>query len=550
MKQPLPIIIRQDDSLRQILLSQEGGIMKYWAEHPEAEFDVDLFEGYEKQITEEYLHANKQSRAVRSLPADKLREKSLDWYRMSKGSELKFFVAMKPALNAIDKEVSSQVLNHIDIYMTDAYKESRRRKWPTGIPPLDFYNETLKVYGLGGLSLDCLEHVLQEYRGKTVNLTFKHFVMANIFHHGESSEWKEVDELQTEFDIRMFLDAYIVDGGFKKLRQAVKEMIDNSTRGLSDEKCTAMCVELAKDDMGKVNQFTRWVYNKTYPMEETSDGKFVPLITPEERHWLKNIMYDNSPGATGRQKLTLMRKYYSCFISILEDIGRIWAAQLLVHGTDMKQLEEEEGIILSKLPNTMYYVDGRPGDRRCDCCVIDMREAKELLKKLSHLSQDDETPDEHQKLPLSEEKIDKEKAQRLLATNVVIKLSEDEEQQKMELLRLYKFIKKHFVVNIRHKYEWYALKRFLDKYNLLKECDNEQFACQMNNKEWFGNLEAKLQCSANEMNTYNYLKADKSSNTWIEKEIPGGSRASKRAVERIYLKYEDLVLYDKEIMNA
>ena len=356
--------------------------MKYWAEHPEAEFDVDLFEGYEKQITEEYLHANKQSRAVRSLPADKLREKSLDWYRMSKGSELKFFVAMKPALNAIDKEVSSQVLKHIDIYMTDAYKESRRRKWPTGIPPLDFYNETLEVYGLWGLSLDCLEHVLQEYRGKTVDLTAKHLVMANIIHQGESSECKEVDELQTEFDIRMFLDAFRADGGFKKLRQAVKEKIDNRTRGLSDEKCTAMCVELAKDDMLKVNQFTRWVYNKTYPMEETSDGKFVPLITPEERHWLQNIMYDNSPGATGRQKLTLMGRYFSYFISILEDIGRIWAAQLLVHGTDMKQLEEEKGIILSKLPDTMYYVDGLPNDRRGDCCVIDMREAEELLHQI------------------------------------------------------------------------------------------------------------------------------------------------------------------------
>lgn len=142
-----------------------------------------------------------------------------------------------------------------------------------------------------------------------------------------------------------------------------------------------------------------------------------------------------------------------------------------------------------------------------------------------------------------------ELAQRLLATSVVFKLSEDEEQQKKELLRLYKFIKNRFVENIKHKYEWYALRRFLDKYNLLNECDNEEFASQMNKEEWFGYLKNELQCSAYSMNTYNYLRDEKSSNNWIDKAIPEGSRASKSAVKRIYLRYENLVLYDKEIMN-
>ena len=392
MKQTLPEIIKENKELHQILLAQDGGIMKYWAEHPEADFDVDLFEGYEKQITEEYLQANKQNRAVRSLSADIQREKSLDWYLKSKGSELKFFVAMRPALMAIDAELYDEVRNHIEIYMADAYKESRRRKWPKGIPALDFYNEVLNVYGPWGLSLDCLERMLQEYRGKTVHLTVKHFMMTNIIHQGESPEWKELDKLQTEFDIRMFIDTYIVDDGFKKLRQAVKEMIDNGTRGLNREERCAVCVEMAKEDMRKVNQFTRWVYNKTYPMKETKDGHFVPLITPEERHWLLNIMYENKPGATGKQKLTPMGKYYSRFISILGDIGRIWAAQLLVHGTDMKQLEEENGIVLSRLPGTMYYVDGQPDDRRGDCCVIDMREAAKLLKALKGYEASDALP--------------------------------------------------------------------------------------------------------------------------------------------------------------
>ena len=102
--------------------------MKFWAEHPDKDFDVDLFEDYENQIVKDYLQANKQNRAVRSLPKDKLKNKSLDWYHQSKGSELKFIVALKSELNTIDSELYDQFLKEVEIYMVDAYKESRRRK--------------------------------------------------------------------------------------------------------------------------------------------------------------------------------------------------------------------------------------------------------------------------------------------------------------------------------------------------------------------------------------------------------------------------------------
>ena len=382
MKMKLENYIREDKEFRQVLLNQKAGILKYWAEHPDSDFDTDLFDSYENEIVKTYLQANNQNRTIRSLPVDKIKEKSLDWYHQSKGSELRFLVAMKSELIARSEELYEQVFNYIDIYMTDAYKESRRRKYSEGIPPQDFYKEVIEKYGPFGLSLDCLEKVLQEYRGKAVHITVKHFFLANIVHSGESPEWEEVNNLQIDFDIRMFIDSYHADGGYRKLRQAVKEMINNSTKNLTEEESRTVCRNMAKDEIWKVNQFTRWVNNETYPMKETEEGKLIPLISPEERHWLHNIMYENSPAATGAQRLTTMDRYFCSFISILENIGKIWAAQLLVHGIDMKELEKETGVILSRNPAFLYYVDGFVDDQRGDCCVYDYAEAKNLLAKV------------------------------------------------------------------------------------------------------------------------------------------------------------------------
>ena len=382
MKMKLENYIREDKGFRQVLINQKAGILKYWAEHPDSDFDTDLFDSYENEIVKTYLQSNNQNRTIRSLPVDKIKEKSLDWYHQSKGSELRLLVAMKSELIARSEDLYEQVFNYIEIYMTDAYKESRRRKYPKGILPQDFYKEVIEKYGPFGLSLDCLEKVLQEYRGKAVHITVKHFFLANIVHSGESPEWEEVNNLQIDFDIRMFIDSYHADGGYRKLRQAVKEMINNSTKNLTEEESRTVCRNMAKDEIWKVNQFTRWVNNETYPMKETEEGKLIPLISPEERHWLHNIMYENSPAATGAQRLTTMDRYFCSFISILENIGKIWAAQLLVHGIDMKELEKETGVILSRNPAFLYYVDRFVDDQRGDCCVYDYAEAKNLLAKV------------------------------------------------------------------------------------------------------------------------------------------------------------------------
>ena len=139
-----------------------------------------------------------------------------------------------------------------------------------------------------------------------------------------------------------------------------------------------------------------------------------------------------------------------------------------------------------------------------------------------------------------------EKRKRLVATNTVIKTQTQSGQQAIDILKLFNFIDRYFASEITYKYEWYALRRFLEKYNLLRECDNEQFAGHMNNTEWFGALEKR--CEANEMNYYNYLNSvhpDK----WAETEIQLGSRATKKSVSNVYRTYSNLELYKDQIIG-
>ena len=112
--------------------------------------------------------------------------------------------------------------------------------------------------------------------------------------------------------------------------------------------------------------------------------------------------------------------------------------------------------------------------------------------------------------------------------------------QTVDILKLYRFVDEYFVSEIKHKYEWYALRRFLERYSLLKNCDNEQFAAQMNSKEWFAH--SKHSCEANEMNYYNYLNSLQPEQ-WLDKDVQLGSRATKRSVANIYRTHANLELY-------
>ena len=161
--------------------------------------------------------------------------------------------------------------------------------------------------------------------------------------------------------------------------------------------------------------------------------------------------------------------------------------------------------------------------------------------KEQHIHMGDKSADSHQ-----ETNADNEKREKLIATNTLIRTQTQSGQLVVDILKLYKFIDRYFASEIEYKYEWYSLRRFLEKYNLLKECNNEQFAEQMNNKEWFGSLEK--QCEANEMNYYNFLNGI-SPDRWVDVELQRGGRATKRSVAKVYKTYSNLDLYKEQIIG-
>ena len=156
--------------------------------------------------------------------------------------------------------------------------------------------------------------------------------------------------------------------------------------------------------------------------------------------------------------------------------------------------------------------------------------------------------EEKRKLFDENEQFSLEKRKRLMASNTIVRTHSRTEVETIDILQLYQFIERYFCGRLEHKYEWYALRRFLDSYDILLECDNSKFSEQMNHEDWFGSSDEKLQCSANEMNSYNFLN-EVTPGQWLETKIPLGSRASRKAVANIYKTYSYLDLYKEKMLG-
>ncbi len=134
----------------------------------------------------------------------------------------------------------------------------------------------------------------------------------------------------------------------------------------------------------------------------------------------------------------------------------------------------------------------------------------------------------------------------LLSNNSIIRHYTESGQKVVDLLLLYRFIDKYFIDGISFKYEWYALRRFLEKYELLRDCNNEEFARQMNSNVWFAY--AKKSCEANEMNNYSFLN-DVQPDRWLAKQLPVGGNATKKGVSKIYTTFNNLELHKEELIG-
>lgn len=367
MKQPLENYIREDKNFRQVLLNQEAGIMKFWAEHPDRDFDANLFDDYEKQLVKAYLQANKRNRTIVSLQGDELKLEARNWYRLTE-KEIHYKVVLQPILATLPKEISEQVNQHIDDYLADAYRDYRRCFFPNGITPLAFYDEVVKQFGTGGLARDCMDYVLREH------------------HHPEVwSKKKSEYTFMREFLIRQYSEM-IPEDAYKLLRQAVKEKLE----GKSPDECRLEAIKTMK----LVKDFSRMIYSSAEVITSDCTGRY-----KVDKKFLRELVGgDAALLLLSNAKVPPLHECFFNFVSLLNDIGRIWAARLLKdYNIDMHELEKETGAILYPVTeplqnpdgavhdNYEYYVDKDYSDTLDDqCCIYDEKQAKELLDALQN----------------------------------------------------------------------------------------------------------------------------------------------------------------------
>lgn len=138
---------------------------------------------------------------------------------------------------------------------------------------------------------------------------------------------------------------------------------------------------------------------------------------------------------------------------------------------------------------------------------------------------------------------DKKKRRALLSSNTIFNINKMQAKG-IDILGLYRYIGKYFVSNDMKAYQWYALRRFLEKLDILDNCTNVDFKRQMNNQEWFSN--APRRCSDNEMNYYNFLN-ERHPSMWSTTDLPNGSRATKTGLRNNYIVFSILELNEDEL---
>lgn len=367
MKQTIEDYIRQNKEFQKTLLEQGGGIMKFWAQHPDAEFDADLFNNYENQIVKAYLQANKRNRDVASLSENELKMEARSWNHHTE-REIHYKVALQPLMADLPVAVIEQAKRYIDDYLVDAYRDFRRCYYPKGITPLAFYDEVVKQFGTGGLARDCMDYVLREH------------------HHPEVWEKKKSEyALMTEFFIQQYSEVIGKDA-FKMLRQAVKEKL----AGKNSEECRREAIKT----MNLVKGFSRMIYSSAEVGISDCTGRYMV-----DKKFLRNLASsDTALRLLSNAKVPPLHECFYNYVTLLNDIGRIWAARLLKdYGIDMHELEKRTSAILYPVTkplqnpdgaihsNYKYYVDKDDSDSFDDqCCINDEKQAEELLNALQN----------------------------------------------------------------------------------------------------------------------------------------------------------------------
>ena len=161
------------------------------------------------------------------------------------------------------------------------------------------------------------------------------------------------------------------------MRQAVAEML----AGKDEEQCRQMAI----DTMERVRNFSQ----KIYPDAVVKHLRSIEFYDEADRReqdgeWLREQSYRGVREAfSDHLENPSMSYYFADFVNVLIEIGRIWAAQLLVRGIDMKQLEDSVVCIMNPANTPRYYVDKYYSDELPDQhCVSNDFCAEAWLKKM------------------------------------------------------------------------------------------------------------------------------------------------------------------------
>ena len=359
MKQTLPEYLAEHEDLRQALLAQDGGIVKYLANHLDAEGFDTLFSDYQNYCAEQFYEANKWN-LQKVWHGEEMKRVALGETEHLR-KELRYSFAVKPLISELSDEASGMINEFIELYLDYAFQKHRRRWHPDGMSPMETYREVIGMYKSGGLADRCMNLILR-----------KHHAMDNV-DLTESDLW-------TEFLIRQWSDN-LTSSTFSQMRQAVNNML----MGKTNEQCKQMAIET----MEGVRNFSQKIYSDSI-VNALREIEFTDEANKRESDgkWLRRVALLSlfEQPVHGRQ--LSIHYYFAHFVKLLRDIGRIWAAQLLFRGIDMRKLEKQVYSILNPDIEPFYYVDKFFSDEiPGQYYIADMKQAERLLKKTNHKPQ-------------------------------------------------------------------------------------------------------------------------------------------------------------------
>ena len=333
--------------------------MKYLAEHLDANGIAALFTDYQDHCVDMFFERKKWD-MQKVWSSDEMRRAALG-VTEHLFRELSYWATLKPILAGIPTETFDIIETFVEQYLSYAYKKNQQRFHPGGMTPMVFYREVIELYSPSGLAYKCMKIILTE--------------------HNPNGVQNPLDpDILTEFLIREYSDQFTFGtlGAFELMRQAVAEMLAGKTQ---DE-----CRQMAIDTMKRVRGFSQMIYTNAV-VEDMREKGYIMEAEQRERigEWLRDVtpktLFDEYVKKPKHHSLIW---YNALYLDLLNDVGRIWAAQLLVHGIDMKDLESGVCCILNPNNTYRYYVDKYySDDLPTQYCVSDEERAKELLNNFN-----------------------------------------------------------------------------------------------------------------------------------------------------------------------